>query len=182
MRTMAPRMRLTVIVLMLAGMLRSAMPAAAQDGPRPTGTTFQAYLPLTITAPAQTSVEQQVVELTNALRRQHGCSPLSISSQLTTAARGHSQDMADHNFVSHTGSDGSSPWDRMQRAGYAYTQAAENVAAGYATAEAVVAGWYNSPSHRANMLNCDLREIGVGYAYNANSDYDFYWTQDFGSR
>ena len=182
MRTMAPRARLTAIVLLVAGMLLGATPAAAQDGPQLTATTFRAYLPLTITAPAQTSIEQQVVELTNQLRQQHGCSPLTISPQLTAAARGHSQDMADHNFVSHTGSDGSSPWDRMQRAGYDYTQAAENVAAGYATAEAVVAGWYNSLAHRANMLNCDLREIGVGYAYNSNSDYDFYWTQDFGSR
>ena len=81
------------------------------------------------------------------------------------------------NFFSHTGSDGSSPLDRIKRTGYSYRSAAENIAAGYRTAGDVVQGWYNSPGHRQNMLNCHLHEIGVAYA--DGGSYGRYWTQVF---
>ena len=58
--------------------------------------------------------------------------PLNFRSDV---AQGHSQDMADHNFMAHNGSDGSSPFDRMQRAGYRFSFAGENVAAGQSTPE-----------------------------------------------
>jgi len=144
-----------------------------------------AYLPLVLkpgtTDSSNTSVlpplAQQVVDLTNAYRVAAGCAPLAVSPQLTAAAAAHSQDMAQNNFFSHTGSDGSSPWDRIKRTGYSYRSAAENIAAGYRTAGDVVQGWYNSPGHRQNMLNCDLREIGVAYA--DGGSYGRYWTQVF---
>ena len=57
----------------------------------------------------------------------------------------------------------------------------ENIAAGYASPEAVMSGWMNSSGHRANILNCNFTEIGVGYAYAANDpgtiQYRHYWTQ-----
>jgi uncharacterized protein YkwD len=99
-------------------------------------------------------------------------------------AQAHSQDMADHDFFEHTGTDGRSPSQRMRDAGYQYTRTAENLAAGVDTPAKVVALWMQSPEHRASMLNCQLRETGVGYVEDAHDplDYGFYWTQDFGAR
>ena len=122
--------------------------------------------------------QAQVVVLVNRQRAAGGCGPLSVNARLTVAAQLHSADQAAHNTMSHTGSDGSSPWDRTRRAGYP-NAIAENVAAGYRDAEAVMQGWMNSPGHRANIMNCAARAIGVGYAKAANGTP--YWTQDFGS-
>lgn len=122
--------------------------------------------------------QAQVAVLVNRQRAAGGCGPLAVNTQLTVAAQLHSEDQAAHNTMSHTGSDGSSPWDRTRRAGYP-NAIAENVAAGYPDAEAVMQGWMNSPGHRANIMNCAARSVGVGYAKAANGTP--YWTQDFGS-
>ncbi|MEU0005669.1 CAP domain-containing protein [Streptomyces sp. NPDC006314] len=118
----------------------------------------------------------EIVRLVNAERTKAGCQALALNPELTKAAQAHSADMAAHQNMSHTGSDGSSPGDRITRAGYAWSSYGENVAYGYATADQVMAGWMSSPGHRANILNCGFKEIGVGLAQ-PNS----YWTQDFGT-
>jgi uncharacterized protein YkwD len=118
--------------------------------------------------------EQQVVDLTNQERISRGLAPLTINVQLNNAAEQHSQDMVVQNYFSHQGRDGSSPWDRMQSQGYNYSQAAENIAFGQTTAQEVVTDWMNSAGHRQNILDPNLKEIGVGY-------YNGYWTQDFGT-
>ena len=136
----------------------------------------------TTEAGASDFADRVVIE-TNARRSQVGCPALTINAMLTQAAQGHSEDMAFNDFFSHTGSNGSTPWDRIHATGYQYSLAAENIAAGYSTPEAVVQGWMDSPGHRANILNCDLQEIGVGYYYLANDTGDenwyHYWTQVF---
>jgi uncharacterized protein YkwD len=116
------------------------------------------------------------VELVNAERAKVGCSRVTVNATLTKAAQAHSEDMAAHQNMSHTGSDGSSPSDRITRAGYNWSTLGENVAYGYATPEKVMAGWMSSPGHKANILNCAFKEIGVGFAQPNN-----YWTQDFGT-
>ena len=118
----------------------------------------------------------QVLTLVNAERAKAGCSPLTENAKLTKAAQDHSQDMADHQNMSHTGSDGSSMADRLTRVGYAFRTAGENVAYGYDSPESVMDGWMNSPGHKANILNCAFKEIGIGLAQPG-----FYWTQDFGA-
>ena len=70
-------------------------------------------------------------------------------------AQAHSQDMADRDFFSHTGSDGRSPFQRMRDAGYSYRRAAENIAAGSTSPAEVVDMWMGSPGHRANILDCN---------------------------
>lgn len=87
--------------------------------------------------------------------------------------------MAKRDYFDHTNPDGKSPFDRMSAAGYQYRSAAENIAAGYRDAEAVVQGWMNSEGHRKNIMNCGLTEIGVGYA--TGGKYGTYWTQNFGT-
>ncbi|MBO4206358.1 CAP domain-containing protein [Micromonospora echinofusca] len=124
------------------------------------------------------SVEQQVVTLVNQERAKAGCGAVTINANLATAAQLHSDDQAARQQMSHTGSDGSDFVQRAKRAGYQYP-IGENVAMGYETAAAVMDGWMNSPGHRANILNCDARAIGVGVATGGGR---LYWTQVFGSR
>ena len=126
---------------------------------------------------ADSGPTDRVLVLVNAERDKAGCSPVTVDAKLTKAAQDHSQDMADHTNMSHTGSDGSSMSDRLARVGYRFSTAGENVAAGYGTPESVMDGWMNSPGHKANILNCAFKEIGIGLAGPGN-----YWTQNFGSQ
>jgi uncharacterized protein YkwD len=123
----------------------------------------------------------EVVRLVNVARASAGCRALRVDVHLTAAARLHSEDMARHNYFSHTSLDGRSPWDRIRAQGYAYGSA-ENIAAGQRTPAAVMTAWMNSPGHRANILNCASAAIGVGIGRNSASTYGIYWTQDFGTR
>jgi uncharacterized protein YkwD len=117
-----------------------------------------------------------VLALVNSERGKVGCSPLTVNAKLTKAAQDHSQDMADHRNMSHTGSDGSSPGDRITRAGYNWSAYGENVAYGYSTPESVMEAWMTSPGHKRNILDCTYKEIGIGLAQPGH-----YWTQDFGT-
>ncbi|WP_346427578.1 CAP domain-containing protein [Streptomyces sp. AcE210] len=117
-----------------------------------------------------------MLTLVNNERSKAGCSPLTMNAKLTKAAQDHSKDMASHQNMSHTGSDGSSPDDRITRAGYSWSSYGENVAYGYSTPEKVMAAWMSSPGHKRNILDCSFKEIGIGLA-----QPDSYWTQDFGT-
>ncbi|MEU7917149.1 CAP domain-containing protein [Micromonospora zamorensis] len=117
----------------------------------------------------------EVVNLVNAERAKAGCKALSIDDKLMTAAQKHSQDQADHQKMSHTGSDGSNAGTRLDRVGYTWRTYGENVAWNQKTPAAVMDAWMNSSGHRANILNCAFTEIGVGIA----SSNGPYWTQVF---
>ena len=121
---------------------------------------------------------QQVVDFTNQHRAAAGLAALSVDQRLVNAAQAHSNDMAAHNTMSHSGSDGSNPGQRISAAGYGWRAWAENVAAGYPDAPSVDQGWWNSPGHQANMLSTSITQIGVGLAYSVTGVP--YWTQDFG--
>lgn len=172
----------------------TAYPAPVTKDPLlPTATPPPAATPVTTPPPTATQppssanltpLEAEVVRLTNEFRAQNGCSvALQVSTQLTTAARAHSTDMAVNNFFDHTGSDGSQPWDRMTAAGYKWRMAAENIEGGAPTAQEAFNDWKNSKSHRENMLNCEYTDIGIGYVSDPNDPvkYYHYWTQDFGA-
>ena len=124
-----------------------------------------------------TSVAEEVLNIVNQERRRAGLSPLRLHSQLTAAAQDHSNDMARHNFMSHTGSDGSSFGDRLRRHGYNFRTGAENVAAGQSSVQDVMKSWMNSPGHRNNILGPNYRDIGIAAARGNK----LYWTQTFGA-
>ncbi|MBQ0895829.1 hypothetical protein KBX37_22485 [Micromonospora sp. U56] len=126
-------------------------------------------------SPGVGSQAQQVVDLVNAERAKAGCGKVSIDDKLMLAAQRHSQDQADHQNMSHTGSDGSDAGDRIDRVGYTWRTYGENVAWNQKTPAAVMDAWMNSSGHRANILNCAFTEIGVGVA----SSNGPYWTQVF---
>lgn len=110
--------------------------------------------------------------------------PVSWSDNLAMAAYLHSVDMATHPFFSHTGSDGSSPGDRITREGYRWTAYGENIAVNYLTVEAVMQGWLGSEDHCRNIMNPAFTEIGAGYAigqYSGNPAAR-YWTFDLADR
>jgi hypothetical protein len=122
--------------------------------------------------------ECEVFRLVNDQRATMGIPELAWNDLLFDAARGHSNDMATHNTLSHTGSDGSQPSDRISFVGYEFGAYGENIAYNYADPEAVMAGWMESPGHRQNILNENFCELGIGLAYsNTNEPY---WTQNFG--
>jgi uncharacterized protein YkwD len=126
--------------------------------------------------------ERQTVAEINRRRQANGCRAATLNRELSVAAKRHSKDMASKNFLSHTGSDGSSPFQRIQQAGYRYSKAGEIIAAGYTTPESVVQGWMNSPGHKAIMLDCDYQDIGIGLEFNRNTSWRYFWTVTFGQR
>jgi uncharacterized protein YkwD len=140
--------------------------------------TTQPHTPQLI-ARSQLTSSLRLLSLINAERQKVGAPPLRINRQLTQAALGQSQDMATHNFFSHTGSNGSESSDRISAAGYNWSASAENIAAGTSTPLAVFRLWMTSPPHKQIMLDPQYTEVGFGYAYNSQSTYKTYWTADF---
>ncbi|WP_405166765.1 CAP domain-containing protein [Nocardia sp. NBC_01499] len=144
--------------------------------------TYSAWLiafgPATLAAPQAQSVASDVVRLTNAERAKAGCPALRAESRLNRAAQAHTEDMAARGVLDHNSSKGS-PGDRIKAAGYRASAWAENIASGQSSASDVVGAWMRSAGHRANILNCGLRDIGVGFAKGRNGTP--YWTQDFGT-
>ncbi|MEG3955581.1 CAP domain-containing protein [Microcoleus sp. herbarium2] len=137
------------------------------------------------TAPIPTNQNfiYRVLELTNIERSKLSLSPLTFNTQLLNTATTHSQNMALQDFFSHTGKDGSSLGSRISATGYQFSAAAENIAAGSSTPEQVVSLWMNSSGHRANILNPNLKEIGISYYFLAEDtgsvNFNHYWTQVF---
>ncbi|MFE0354571.1 sigma-70 family RNA polymerase sigma factor [Streptomyces nigra] len=121
----------------------------------------------------------QVVALVNKERAAAGCGPLAEDSLLDKSAQAHSADMAARDFFDHTNPDGADPGQRITAAGYRWSTYGENIAMGQQTPEAVMESWMNSPGHRANILNCSFKDIGVGVHEGPGGPW---WTQNFGAK
>ncbi|MFF5313610.1 CAP domain-containing protein [Streptomyces massasporeus] len=122
--------------------------------------------------------EAQVLALVNKERATAGCSPVTANDRLTRAADDYSDVMASSGVMSHTGPDGSTMTTRVEAAGYQWSTLGENIARGQADAASVMKSWMNSPGHRANILNCSFKELGVGVHF---GDGGPWWTQNFGA-
>lgn len=131
------------------------------------------------------SFTRAVLNLTNRFRVANGVGRLRANGRLQAAALGHSRAMANQDFFSHDGVDGSTPAQRAERSGFVGWRVGENIAAGYTTPKDVVQGWIDSPGHRANMLYPAYTVLGVGYVRRVPDpgrlNYGTYWTQLFGS-
>ncbi|WP_251554219.1 SafA/ExsA family spore coat assembly protein [Neobacillus muris] len=125
------------------------------------------------------SIESQVIDLTNQERAKNGLKPMTADWELSRVARYKAMDMRDKNYFSHTSPTYGSPFDMIKAFGISYRSAAENIAAGQTTPQAVVQSWMNSSGHRANILSANTR-IGVGYA--KGGSYGHYWVQMFISK
>jgi uncharacterized protein YkwD len=135
--------------------------------------------PAQAAAPTTIQLQTDIVAATNKFRVQHGCGKVRLDANIARAARSHSAYMARTGSFSHVGASSSSFVTRIKAQGYS-APLSENIAWGYRTGAAVVDAWMHSPGHRANLLNCSAKAVGVGAVYAANGNP--YYTQDFGSR
>ena len=136
------------------------------------------------------NIQKKMVKLINEVRNsKRRCGKKTFSpagtvkwnNKLAIAALNQARDMAMSDMLSHTGSDGSSVRDRVEKRGYDWQIVAENIAAGRQTSEAVVSSWLESPGHCANLMKPDIMEIGVACFRNSESRYGTYWALVMGA-
>jgi uncharacterized protein YkwD len=121
---------------------------------------------------------EQLVEAHNKERAKEKLPPLKLEARLTEAAQVQAKDMAEHSMMSHEGSDGSTPNQRVVNAGYQYLRTGENVAVGYKDVDDVVLGWMESPGHRKNIMG-DYTEMGAARVLGKEDKP--YWCVTFGT-
>ena len=118
----------------------------------------------------------EVWSLVNEERERAGLPTLAWDAGAAEVAYAHSLDMDARGFFSHTNPDGLAPWDRLTAAGISWSAAGENIARGYGSAAAVMAGWMASDGHRANILHPSFSRLGVGVHEGPDGPW---WTQVF---
>ncbi|MEU6218479.1 sigma-70 family RNA polymerase sigma factor [Streptomyces sp. NPDC047022] len=153
----------------------SKKPPKSPEPARPT----QRHSATPAAPPAPSGTVDEVIALVNKERATAGCAPVTANSRLRDAAQKHSDDMAARNFFDHTNPDGAGPGDRINAAGYHWSTYGENIAMGQQTPASVMDSWMHSPGHRANILNCSFKELGVGVHKGSGGPW---WTQDFGTQ
>jgi hypothetical protein len=132
-------------------------------------------------AQAASYEEIRLVKLINGYRTSKGLSELVLLDRLSDAAHAHSADMAANNYFSHDSQNGAKFSDRIAAAGYTTnTSLGENIAAGMWKAADVFTAWKQSPGHNSIMLSKGYKAIGVSRVFSPESDYEWYWTADFG--
>lgn len=120
---------------------------------------------------------EAVLKLVNAERSKAGLQPLTLSEKLTNIAYTKAKDMADKGYFSHESPTYGSPFDMLKQFGVSYSYAGENIAAGQKTAEEVMNSWMNSSGHKANILNKNYTQLGVGFY--RGGEYGTEWVQLF---
>ncbi|MDR3643436.1 MAG: CAP domain-containing protein [Candidatus Doudnabacteria bacterium] len=135
-------------------------------------------------APAYSSAitETNIIALTNQSRQDNGEAPLTENSELDTAAQAKADDMLAKGYFAHVTPDGRTPWSFITAAGYNYLMAGENLAVNFTEAEDVETAWMNSPDHRANLLNKDFQNIGIGISQGQYQGHNaIFVVQEFGT-
>ena len=112
--------------------------------------------------------ESALLQATNKQRSADKEQSLTLNSQLNAAAQAKANDMVTRDYWSHNTPDGKAPWTFITAAGYHYQMAGENLAYGFSNADDTVTGWMNSPTHRANILNANYKNVGFGVAQSKN--------------
>lgn len=181
-----PLMPLTLLALaVLAGCGGGGGDSASSSTASGTDTSTE-----TATVPdcGQANFQAELLERINALRASGATcggvaypavAALTWNSRLTNAAAGHSNDMATRNYFDHASPEGTTMGQRITAAGYTWSTAAENIAAGYGSVNAVMNGWIGSAGHCVNLMNANVREVGVACVVAPlASDYSNYWTMN----
>lgn len=143
--------------------------------------------PQPIPQPDADFAEKMLFAVNQARSQQQNCGgqmmpavpALTWNFDLEAAAFGHSSDMANGNFLSHTGSNGSTPDQRIAATGYSANAWAENVAAGQKDINAVMAAWMASSGHCVNIMSANVTQMGAAEVENPDTQYGIYWTQVF---
>jgi len=132
-------------------------------------------------APAESFEPAQALSIVNRYRQENGLGPLELHPKLKQAASTHAQDLADHDRISHFGSDGSDPWERVERAGFEPKVAAENVGTGQLTFGELFREWKRSPDHNSNLLLPDATHMGVAVVRNPDTQFKTFWSLVLGA-
>ena len=131
---------------------------------------------------SHTALDAEIARsLINDYRKSKGLKPLKLNTELTEAAKAHSRDLAKWDRISHYGSDGSNPWDRVKRAGYKARLAAENVGTGQVDFKEVLRGWEESPGHNKNLLLADAHDMGIALVQDPKTEFKSFWTLVIGT-
>lgn len=162
-----------MIMRLLAGIL--CLAALAACAPQPTVTAGG----VRIIQPAETNaILVRHVDTVNALRSERGRPPVTLSARLTAAARTHARDMSVQQRAWHFGSDGTSPKDRAQRAGFAGRILGENISESFDDEVTLFQSWLSDPLTRRVMLDPRATDIGFGWYQEPNGK--LWWVQIFG--
>ncbi|MBE9170604.1 CAP domain-containing protein [Pleurocapsales cyanobacterium LEGE 06147] len=119
-------------------------------------------------------MEAEIRQRINEIRQENGLNPLQNNERLAQVARDYSQKMAQEEFFSHTGPEGSTPAERVRNAGISFRVVGENLFKSTRAAQPAslaVEGWMNSPGHRENILRDAFTETGVGIWRDGNTYY-----------
>jgi uncharacterized protein YkwD len=144
--------------------------------------------PVSLPPAPDTGFQDEMLTAVNAARAtQQDCGgtimppvpALTWDTQLEQAADKHSNDMANYDFFSHTGSDGSSVSTRVTAQGYTWSSVGENIAAGQKDVDAVMTSWIDSPGHCLNIMSANFTQMGASFVTNSSTQYGIYWTQVF---
>lgn len=104
---------------------------------------------------------QNIISLTNNERTKLGLNALNSNSRLASAALAKANDMMEKQYWDHFGPNGETPWQFIRGAGYNYVYAGENLAKGFKTSEGVIEAWMASPTHKANIVSANYKDIGI---------------------
>lgn len=121
---------------------------------------------ITLIAGGAALADTAMLQAINAERAEAGRTALQWDARLEAAAQGHADDMVARGYFSHEGQDGSSMTDRMARAGFRGCFAAENIAQGQRSLDAVMVSWMKSRGHRRNILHRKARSVGLARGQN----------------
>lgn len=127
-------------------------------------------MPGDTSGPATPETLHGLADAINAVRKSRGLGEVTVELALNCAAKRHADDVGAKKICGHTGSDGSSPWDRARDCGTSAD--GEIVACGQGTSKAAVDAWTLSPGHAAIMYAPNQTVIGVGMLNN-------YWVAIF---
>lgn len=132
-------------------------------------------------APAETFEPSQALTMVNSYREENGLAPLELDPKLREAALAHAQDLANNDRISHFGSDGSDPWERVERTGFDPKVAAENVGTGQLTFGELLREWKRSPDHNSNLLLPDATHMGVAVVRDPDTQFKTFWSLVLGA-
>jgi uncharacterized protein YkwD len=130
----------------------------------------------TVSSSGISTDEQKAFDLLNADRAANGLQPLKLNTQLSSLGKNYANDMINRGFFAHNNPEGQTPFDRMKQAGINYTYAGENLAINTSVTAAEKA-FMNSSGHRANILNKNYTEVGLGVQTNKSGSV--YVVQEF---
>ena len=183
----------SALAVALLSVLCTGVASAATDGRATISSASCDDTRLVPTRSNSARIEAATLCLVNVQRARHGERALRPNADLGRAAAAHSQDMVDRNYFDHTSPGGQTLLDRIKASTYLPPRAGyvlgENIALGtmqLATPAAIVDGWMKSPGHRANILNADFRDSGLGVVARAPQRYSqgqrgATYTQQFGA-